>query len=332
MSKPSVAVIGAGSWGTALVKMLTENDVEVNWWMRSSADREYIARVGHNPRYLSSVSLNLSRISLIPDKREAMRRSDWVLFAVPSAYTKNILLDVTPADLHGKGIISAVKGMVPGEHLLLTAYIRKRFRFLEDDLMFIAGPCHAEEIANERQSYLTLAGGSIQRAEQFARLLRGRYVYVSTSPDIEGTQYAAVFKNVVALAGGIAHSLSYGDNFMAVMVSNAMQEMRRLLDTLVPYPQRDLLASAYAGDLLVTAYSQFSRNRTFGGMIGRGYSVKSAQLELDMVAEGYYGVRSLHKVCKGYEVDLPIVQAVHRMLYEHISPIIEMRLLSDMMR
>lgn len=329
MSKPSIAVLGAGSWGTALVKMLTENEVQVNWWMRSETDREHIKSVGHNPRYLSSVSLNLNRITLYKSKQDAIRRSDWVLLAVPSAYIKSVLLGLTQKDMAEKKIVSAIKGMIPGEHQLITTYIGKRFRLPGSNLMFVAGPCHAEEIANERQSYLTLAGGSIEVAEQFAAFLRGRYVSVMTSPDVDGTQYAAVFKNIVALAGGIAHGLSYGDNFMAVMVSNALQEMRELLDVLVAYPQRDLLASAYTGDLLVTAYSQFSRNRTFGNMIGRGYSVKSAQVELEMVAEGYYGVRSLHKICKGYDVELPIVGAVHRILYENISPFIEMRLLRD---
>ena len=312
--------------------MLTENDVQINWWIRSESDRQHILEVGHNPRYLSSVSLNLARIKLMSSKHDAVRRSDWILFAVPSAYIKNVLIGFAQNELSGKRIISAVKGMVPGEHQLITRYVERRFKLPAEHLMFIAGPCHAEEIANERQSYLTLAGGSIEVAEQFASFLRSRYVQVTTSPDVEGAQYAAVFKNIVALAGGIAHGLSYGDNFLAVMVSNALQEMQRLLDALVAYPQRDLLASAYTGDLLVTAYSQFSRNRTFGNMIGRGYSVKSAKVELEMVAEGYYGVRSIHKLSRGYEVDLPIVEAVHRILYENISPVIEMRLLRDALR
>lgn len=286
-------------------------------------------QLGNNPRYLSSVALKMDKISLFSDKHEALKGSDWVLVAIPSAYVDDVFEDLKPEDFTDKGVVSAVKGMIAGEHELITTYVQERFGVDKSRTMFIAGPCHAEEIANERQSYLTLAGGDMEQTESFAKLMRGRYVRVTTNTDTDGTQYAAVFKNIIALAGGIAHGTGYGDNFMAVLVSNAMQEMQRMLNTFVPHESRDMLASAYTGDLLVTAYSQFSRNRTFGTMIGRGYSVKSAQVALGMVAEGYYGVRSLYKVNYKYEAELPIVRAVHRMLYENIAPAIEMRLLRD---
>ncbi len=315
-----------------MVKILTENPVHINWWVRNPESLQHIKQLGNNPRYLSSVALKMEQITLFGDKREALKGSDWVLIAVPSAFVDDVLQDLTPEDLAGKGIVSAVKGMIAGEHELVTTYLQERFGVDKSKNMFIAGPCHAEEIANERQSYLTLAGNDREYTEAFAGLLRGRYVRVTTNTDVDGAQYAAVFKNIIALAGGIAHGTGHGDNFMAVLVSNAMQEMQHMLDTFVPHQTRDMLASAYTGDLLVTAYSQFSRNRTFGTMIGRGYSVKSAQVALGMVAEGYYGVRSLYKVSRGHETELPIVKAVHRMLYENIAPAIEMRLLRDSLK
>lgn len=331
LSPAQVAVLGGGSWATALVKILTENEVNIHWWLRSEEDIEHIKTFNHNPRYLSAVEVDPFKVFPHTDIRRCVERSEYVLIGIPSAFVPEVLSHLRPEDLKGKRVISAVKGMIPKEHTLVTQYLEKHFGVLPENQLVIAGPCHAEEVADEKQSYLTIAGNDAQEAEQFAALIEGRYVRSTTNLDIEGVQYCAVLKNITALACGIAHGLNYGDNFHAVLVSNAVQEAKRFLDTAYPKENRDLNASAYLGDLLVTAYSQHSRNRTFGTMIGRGYSVKSAQIEMNMVAEGYYAVNGVHAVNENVNVHMPVVRAVYNILYERISPMIEMRILKDEM-
>ncbi|WP_448519876.1 NAD(P)H-dependent glycerol-3-phosphate dehydrogenase [Rhodoflexus sp.] len=326
----TVAVIGGGSWATALVKLLSENEVVINWWLRSKADLNHIINYGHNPRYLSGVHLNLKKIKPHQDLREAIAPADVVLLAVPSAFVHEVLDMLPPNFLHAKIIVSAIKGMVRHENVLVTDYVMQRFGVPADDLLAIAGPCHAEEVALEKLSYLTICGANIAKAKAFALLISCRYLKATTIEDLVGAEYCAVMKNIIAIACGIAHGLNYGDNFQAVLVANAMQEIRRFLDAVAPM-ERDLNASAYLGDLLVTTYSQFSRNRTFGSMIGRGYSVKSAQFEMQMVAEGYYAVACIAPIMKKYQVKMPITQAVYNILYEKISPIVEFQILRDLL-
>jgi len=323
-----VAVIGSGSWATALVKLLSNNLQEVNWFMRSADDCKFVARNLHNPRYLSSVQFNENKLKLFSNVEVCIKNADIIILAVPSAFCHDTIKDL-PKDLFANKIIfSAIKGIIPQYNLIVGEYLNKIFEVPLNRIGVIAGPCHAEEVALEKLSYLTLACTDINNAETLATMLRCRYMKVTCSDDIYGTEYSAVLKNVVAIAGGVCHGLGYGDNFLSVLVSNAIQEIERFVKAVHPI-DRDIKASAYLGDLLVTAYSQFSRNRMFGTMLGKGYSVKMAQLEMNMIAEGYFAVKCVHQINKTYNVDMPITQAVYNICYENISPVVEMKLLAD---
>ncbi|MFB9862055.1 NAD(P)H-dependent glycerol-3-phosphate dehydrogenase [Rufibacter immobilis] len=321
-----IAVLGGGSWATALVKILSENGAEVHWWLRNEEDVQHLRQYGHNPRYLSGVSFHLEQVLPSNDIKETVASANWVILAVPAAFVQQALSALDQNAFEGKTLVSAIKGMIPGENILITDFLEEHYRVPAEHQCVIAGPCHAEEVALEKQSYLTIGSHDLTRAEEFCGLLRNRYVSANPLQDIDGVEYCAVLKNIIALACGIAHGLNYGDNFQAVMVSNAMEEIERFLHAIMPRP-RNLTGSAYLGDLLVTAYSQFSRNRTFGNMIGRGYTVKSAQFEMNMVAEGYYAVQSINELNKRLQVDMPIVSAVYRILYERISPGVEIQIL-----
>ena len=328
--KLKVAVLGGGSWATAIVKMLLVNVHQVNWYMRSKENIDYIIKNQHNNFYLSSVNLNTNKIVLSDDINKAVEDSDIVIFAIPSAFLKSALENLK-ADLKDKIIVSAIKGMVPDENMIVGEYFNTQYNIPLDLFAVIAGPCHAEEVALERLSYLTIASQDLKTAQWVADILSTNYIKTSVSDDIYGTEYSAVLKNVFAVAAGICHGLGYGDNFNAVLISNAIQEIKRFVDAVHPIT-RDIKNSAYLGDLMVTAYSQFSRNRTFGAMIGKGYSVKSAQLEMNMVAEGYYAVKSIYEINKKYMVSMPITDAVYNILYEKISPAIEIKILSENIR
>ena len=326
--KEKVAVIGNGSWATALVKILCNNVEQVNWFVRKQEDVEYINKYNHNPRYLSSVEFAPKSLKLFSDLEKCIQESDFIVLAVPSAFCHDVLKDIPKELLKDKIVFSAIKGIIPQYNLIVGEYLNKIFEGPLDQIGVIAGPCHAEEVALEKLSYLTLACTDVVKAEQLAQLLRCRYMKVTCIDDIYGTEYSAVLKNVVAIAGGICHGLGYGDNFLAVLVSNAIQEISRFVKEVHPI-DRDIKASAYLGDLLVTAYSQFSRNRMFGTMLGKGYSVKMAQLEMNMIAEGYYAVKCIAEINKQYKVDMPITQAVYNICYEKYSPAIEMKILAD---
>ena len=328
--KLKVAVLGGGSWATAIVKMLLVNVHQVNWYMRSKENIDYIIKNQHNNFYLSSVNLNTNKIVLSDDINKAVEDSDIVIFAIPSAFLKSALENLK-ADLKDKIIVSAIKGMVPDENMIVGEYFNTQYNIPLDLFAVIAGPCHAEEVALERLSYLTIASQDLKIARWVADILSTNYIKTSVSDDIYGTEYSAVLKNVFAVAAGICHGLGYGDNFNAVLISNAIQEIKRFVDAVHPIT-RDIKNSAYLGDLMVTAYSQFSRNRPFGAMIGKGYSVKSAQLEMNMVAEGYYAVKSIYEINKKYMVSMPITDAVYNILYEKISPAIEIKILSENIR
>jgi glycerol-3-phosphate dehydrogenase (NAD(P)+) len=326
--KKNIAVIGTGSWATALVKLLGNNVEEINWYVRNSEDAVFIGKYNHNPRYLSSVEFAPKSLKLFSDLNTCVKDSDIIVLAVPSAFCHDVLKDVPKELLKNKIIFSAIKGIIPQYNLIVGEYLNKVFEVPFNNIGVIAGPCHAEEVALEKLSYLTLACTDITKAETLAELMRCRYMKVAVSDDIYGTEYSAVLKNVIAIAGGICHGLGYGDNFLAVLVSNAIQEIERFVKAAHPI-DRDIKASAYLGDLLVTAYSQFSRNRMFGTMLGKGYSVKMAQLEMNMVAEGYYAVKCIHEINKTHKVDMPIAQAVYNICYEKYAPAIEMKILAD---
>ena len=312
-----VAVIGGGSWATALVKVLGDNQVPLAWWMRDREVMSYIQQHHRNPRYLSDASLQIRRGTLQPDLRKAVAGSDVVILAVPAAFLRDAMKGLNENDLAGKWVLSAVKGMVPRENLLIGQFLQKYFRVSPQHFMVITGPCHAEEVASEKLSFLTLAAEDAALATPLLPLFQNRYLQIKASDDPSGSEYASVMKNIYAIAGGIAHGLGYGDNFMAVLISNAIIELKSFLRAVYP-KRRDIKGSAYLGDLLVTAYSRFSRNRYFGTMLGKGYSVRSAQLEMNMVAEGYYSAKAVFELNKLHKCPLPIATMVFRVLYEGV--------------
>ncbi|MBI3500360.1 MAG: NAD(P)H-dependent glycerol-3-phosphate dehydrogenase [Bacteroidetes bacterium] len=327
-SEKNIGVIGGGSWATAIVKIICSNVESVNWWVRNSETANYIQKYHHNPNYISSVEFEAKKISVSSDLKEIVSRSDVLIMAVPSAFLKESLSPMKANDLKNKKIFSAIKGIVPEHNLIIAEFFNQIYNVPIENIGIIAGPSHAEEVAMEKLSYLTIASQNQESAKFLAEKLSCRYIKTSVSDDIYGTEYSAVLKNVIAIAAGICHGLSYGDNFLSVLISNGIGEIKRFVDAVHPI-MRDIKDSAYLGDLLVTAYSQFSRNRTFGSMIGKGYSVKSAMAEMNMVAEGYYGVKCVHEINKQYKVEMPITDAAYHILYEKISPMVEMRILSD---
>ena len=323
----NIAVIGGGSWATAIVKMLSESQSTVGWWMRNEETISHIKRYGNNPNYISAAELFPDKLTLDSDINAVVEGADCIVLAVPSAFL-GATLEPLSVSLKDKFVVSAIKGIVPEKNSIICDYLHENYHLPYENIGVVTGPCHAEEVALERLSYLTVACEDVQKAQWFAEQISCRYIKTNVSEDIYGTEIAAVLKNVIAIASGICHSLGYGDNFQAVLASNAIREIKRFVDTVHPI-KRDIKESAYLGDLLVTVYSQFSRNRTFGNMVGKGYSVKSAQLEMNMVAEGYYAVKCIKEINEQYNIEMPITNAVYHILYEKISPVIEMRLLSD---
>jgi glycerol-3-phosphate dehydrogenase (NAD(P)+) len=327
---PKIAMIGGGSWATAIVKILSDNqtDKEIFWWMRNENAIGHVKSFKHNPNYLSSVEIKLPETNISSDLKAMIKEVDFIILNVPAAFLKETLSTLTAADLKGKKIVSAIKGIVPDENQIIGEFINEKFDVPLTDILVISGPCHAEEVALEKLSYLTIASMDVELADQFASLLNTRYIKTNVSDDIFGTEYAAVLKNIYAVASGICHGVGYGDNFQAVLISNAIREIKTFVDVVHPI-DRDIQESAYLGDLLVTAYSQFSRNRTFGNMIGKGYTVKSAQLEMNMIAEGYYASRGMYLVSQKYKVEMPINEAVYKILYENQAPSLVMRALTE---
>ncbi|PKB16852.1 NAD(P)H-dependent glycerol-3-phosphate dehydrogenase [Flavobacterium sp. 5] len=308
------AVIGGGSWATAIAKMLCVNLSEISWYMRNDAAIEHIKTYKHNPNYLSSVEFDNKKLKLTNDINEAVAYADYIIFAIPSAFLNSELEKLT-VSLKDKIIFSAIKGIVPETSLIVGEHFHFKYDIPYYNIGVITGPCHAEEVALERLSYLTIACGDPDKASMVAKNLSGNYIKAKISDDIIGTEYAAMLKNIYAVAAGIAHGLGYGDNFQSVIMSNAIREMKKFIKK-VHKMKRNINDSAYLGDLLVTGYSVFSRNRMFGNMIGKGYTVKSAQMEMSMVAEGYYAVKSAYKLNQGYGASTPIIDAVYSILYE----------------
>lgn len=323
-----IAVIGGGSWATALVKILCNNVQSLNWYMRNEGAVAHILKYRHNPNYLQSVEFDLNKINVSTDLEEIIKPADIVIIATPSAFLVKLFEKFPVEMLEDKVVFSAVKGIIPEYNAIPARFIHKTFGTPYDNIGIICGPCHAEEVALERLSYLTVACQDDDICEEMADLLACRYIKTNESDDLFGTELSAVLKNVYSIAAGICSGLGYGDNFQSVLISNAIQEIENFIDEVSPI-HRDVKSSAYLGDLLVTAYSKFSRNRSFGFMIGKGYSVKTAQMEMDMVAEGYYAVKSVMEIKKKFQVEMPIVEAVYNILYERISPVIEMRILTD---
>ena len=310
-----VAVIGGGSFGTALAKIFSENLGHCSWWMHNSDSALHVTRYHHNPRYLSSIGFQPNVLSVYTDVSECVKEADIIVLAVPSAFVKEVLADLNPELLNNKIIATTIKGIIPYENMIVGRYLFEVLGVPEQQIVVITGPCHAEEIALERLSFLTVATREKKVAKMMVDCLECHYVRCTWSADLYGTEYAAVMKNIYAIAAGIYHGLGYGDNFQAVLMSNSVREMKRFMNA-VSDTKVNIYKSAYLGDLLVTGYSQFSRNRMLGNMLGKGYTVRSARAEMTMVAEGYYAVPLVYKLRKKREVKMPIVKAVHSVLYE----------------
>ena len=328
--KTNIGVIGSGSWATAMIKMLTDNpkDKQVNWWVRKQEDINYIKSYQHNPSYLSAVEIKLPESRLFIDAKKVIQESDIIILNTPAAYLEDALADVTVEDMQGKIIVSAIKGIIPSLKEIVGEYLVDRYSVSADDIIVVGGPCHAEEVSLEKLSYLTFASKNTTNAAFVAQYFQTHYIKTVISNDAIGVEYGAVLKNIYALAGGICHGLGYGDNFQAVLISNAIREMEYFVDAIEPQ-DREINNSGYLGDLLVTAYSQFSRNRTFGTMIGKGYSVKSAQLEMNMVAEGYFASDCIQDIINRHHLQMPICNTVYDILYKNKSAILAVRELAD---
>ena len=325
--RPKIAVIGSGSWATAIVKVLLNNVRRVGWWIREPEIAAHIKEFRHNPQYLRSVELEPERLDISNDLCSVVKNADVIVFCIPSAYLHTSIQLLSPARLENKLIVSAIKGMVPEYNAIIASYFEQHFKVGPDRFVVVSGPSHAEEVGQEKLTFLTVASLVQDNAKLVSKMFSCRFINTILSDDIYGTEYTPVLKNIFAIASGICRGLGYGDNFQAVLVSNAVQEIKRFLDAVHPI-DRDINSSVYLGDLLVTCYSQFSRNRTFGTMIGKGYSVKSAQLEMNMVAEGYYAVKCIREMNANYGVYMPIMEAVYNILYESKSPLSEIRSLT----
>lgn len=333
---PIFGVVGNGSWATALVKILTDNKQPVRWWVRNAGTIPYIQKRHHNPHYLPSAYFDVSLLYLSDDVAAVIQQSDIVVLAVPSAYIEAVLRGLPRDAFQDKKIISAIKGIVPGPDVLLNDYLQQHFDVTIENYFAILGPCHAEEVAAEKLSYLTFSGVDIEATERLANFFKTPYINTVINPDILGVQYAAVLKNIYALGAGIAHGLEYGDNFLSVYIANSADEMAGFLrkagiqHIVVGEHQQhasathkkdmNYAASVYLGDLLVTCYSLYSRNRTFGAMIGKGYTVQSAQLEMNMVAEGYNASKCIYHINRAMGADMPIAETIYRILWERLPP------------
>ena len=324
------AVIGHGSWATAIVKMLLETGNYVNWYVSNPNKAEHLKEHNTNPKYLSEVHFDNDRLTVCDDINYAVEPSKVIILAVPSAFLKNVAAGIS-IPLEDKFVISAIKGIVPDDYLTIAEYINQKYSIPYDRIGIITGPSHAEEIALERLSYLTIVCKNEEHAELLGKRFKTHYTKITTSTDIYGAEYSAVLKNIYAIAVGICHGLGYGDNFLAVLISNSDLETGRFLNTTFPF-DRNTNYSAYLGDLLVTCYSQFSRNRTFGMMIGKGYSVSTAKMELNMIAEGYYSAACIHHINQQWNIEMPIADAVYEILYQRKSPEVTIRKILDKLK
>ncbi len=330
-------IIGSGSWGTALAKILTDNNNSINWWIRNEGVIGQFKNRHHNPHYLSSAYFDTNLLHLTSDVAEVINNSDCLIIVVPSAYIVEVLHELPKNIFLNKKIVSAIKGILPEQNLLLNEYLKKEFSVELSNYFTVLGPCHAEEIAAEKLSYLTFSGIDEEKTQEIASNFTTPYLNTICNTDINGVQFAAVLKNIYALGAGIAHGLEYGDNFLSVLIANSADEMAGFLrkagienvevgsiDHHIPHIRSEkhttnYAASVYLGDLLVTCYSLYSRNRTFGNMIGKGYSVKAAQLEMSMVAEGYNASKCIHIINKTINAEMPIANTIYKILWEHLS-------------
>lgn len=314
-----ICILGGGTWGTAMAKIVLMNQKHINWFIRRDDQIEGFYKLGHNPNYLSNVKFNLAQITFFSNMEKAIKESDTVIVAIPSPYVKQYFRRIWNNTLKGKFMVSALKGIIPSDNMVMSEFLADNFKIPLENIGVVSGPCHAEEVAMERLSFLTVASKDNDKASLLADAISSRILKAKVSNDVVGIELAAVLKNIYAIAAGICQGLLYGDNFQAVLMSNCAREMERFLNGVAPL-ERNITEQHYLGDMLVTGYSQFSRNRTLGAMIGKGYSVKSAQLEMEMIAEGYYGARCVNELNSRFNIDIPIAHTVYRILYEKLSP------------
>ncbi|GBU07165.1 glycerol-3-phosphate dehydrogenase [Bacteroidales bacterium] len=322
-----IAIIGGGSWATAIAKIILTIQENILWYMRRDDRIEEFIQLGHNPAYLTGIKFDVNKILFSSDINKIVDEADILIFATPSPYLKDHLKKLEK-DLSNKLVVSAIKGIVPDENMIVSEYLSKFHAVPAQNLCVLGGPCHAEEVALERLSYLSVACENADKANIIADLFKNNFVKTSISSDVIGVEYASVLKNVYAIASGICHGLKYGDNFQAIFISNSISEMDRFLNAVKPC-ERNICDSAYLGDLLVTAYSRFSRNRIFGTMIGKGYSVKTAQLEMEMIAEGYYGTKCIKEINEKHNVSMPILDTIYDILYAKKLPQFAIRKLTE---
>ena len=318
-TKLKFGVIGSGSWGTALIKILSENNDEINWYIRNKYNIDFICNNSHNPNYLSSVELKLRKLKISENINDIVSNSDVVIIAVPSEYV-NAEMKKIKVNISDKIVICGLKGLVPETNLLFGEHMQKHFSVSKDNFLVIGGPCHAEEVALEKLSYLTIGSSNLNLCKLISEKFKCKYINVKSSDDVRGIEYASMLKNIFALAVGISNGLGYGDNYQSVLVSNSIKEMKRFISKRHKI-KRNINNSAYLGDLLVTGYSSFSRNRMFGNMIGEGYTVKAAQLEMKMVAEGYIATKKAYILNEESDkkAKIPIIDAVYKILYKKRS-------------
>ncbi|HBG42334.1 NAD(P)H-dependent glycerol-3-phosphate dehydrogenase [Limibacterium fermenti] len=314
-----ICIVGGGTWGTALAKIVLMTQKNINWYIRRDEQIEGFYKLGHNPNYLTNVKFNLAQITFYSNIEKAIKDSTTLIIAVPSPYVKQYFRRVWNSAFKGKIVFSALKGIVPGDNMVMSEYLADNFKIPQENIGVISGPCHAEEVALERLSFLTFASKDTEKAKTLAAGLTSRILKTKFSNDVVGIELAAVLKNIYAIISGVCQGLQYGDNFQAVLMSNCAKEMERFLDGIVPM-ERNICEQHYLGDMLVTAYSQFSRNRTLGTMLGKGYSVKTAQLEMEMIAEGYYGAKCIAEMNERFKIDIPISRTVYEILYERLRP------------
>lgn len=324
-----IAVLGSGSWATAIVKIATQNHDKVHWWVREQEIVEGVRQCGRNPLFLRSCQLDTNKIEITTDIKKVISSTDNIVLVIPSAFVEKSLQGLSPNNFENKNIISATKGIIPSTNQIVADFLKSQFNVELERQAVLSGPSHAEEIAQDGMTYLTIGAHNPQLANELAKRFACRFVKTRTSSDIRGIEYSAVLKNIYALVAGICKGAGYGDNFISVLISNAAQEMQRFLNTIDPNNERDTNNFVYLGDLLVTAYSQHSRNRTFGQMIGKGYSVKSAQLEMSMIAEGYYATDCIQKTNENLGVKMPIADFAYKILYKSLPLKKELQELSD---
>jgi glycerol-3-phosphate dehydrogenase (NAD(P)+) len=314
-----ICILGGGTWGTALAKIVLMNQKSMNWFIRRDDQIEGFYKLGHNPSYLTNVKFNLAQITFYSNLEKAIKESDTIIIAIPSPYVKQYFRRIWNSTFRGKFMVSAMKGIIPNDNMVMSEFLADNFKIPSENIGVLSGPCHAEEVALERLSFLTVGSKDRTKAKQLSDAINSRILKAGTSDDVVGIELAAVLKNIYAIAAGICQGLLYGDNFQAVLMSNCAKEMSRFLNGVVPL-ERNITELHYLGDMLVTGYSQFSRNRTLGAMIGKGYSVKSAQLEMEMIAEGYYGAKCIHELNSRFNINMPIAETIYRILYEKLSP------------